>query len=145
MTDKFIFSGDYANKDFFTTEQVANILEMTPRTIRNFIKSKELRAAKFGGEWRISKPDLIAFMEKHFSSQSSDGRYEEMNGSVRDFINGDHMEIEGSLQICTIVDHYEEDESVAMQKRDEVWHIVNTESEGRFKGEWHYNKNEKKA
>lgn len=145
MDDRAIFTGDYANRDFFTTDQVAQILEMTPRTVRNFIKSKKIRAAKFGGEWRISKTDLIQFMEMHFNAQSVDGRYEKMNNEVRDFISGDHMEIEGSLQICTIVDHYEENESLAMQKRDQIWNIVNTESEGSFRGEWHYEKNEKKA
>ncbi len=147
MTDRAIFTGDYANRDFFTTDQVAQILEMTPRTIRNFIKTKKIKAAKFGGEWRISKADLIKFMEAHFNAQSIDGRYEKMNNEVRDFISGDHMEIEGSLQICTIVDHYEEDESLAIQKRDEIWNIVNTPftGKGNFKGEWHYEKSEKKA
>lgn len=147
MTNKAIFTGEYANRDFFTTDQVAKILEMTPRTIRSFINNKKIRAAKFGGEWRISKTDLIKFMDEHFNAQSVDGMYEKMNSEVRNFITGDHMEIEGSLQICTIVDYYEEDEALAIQKRDEIFNIVNTpcEGKGNFRGNWHYVEDEKKA
>ncbi len=70
-----------------------------------------------------------------------------MINEVRDFISGDHMKIEGSLQICTIVDYYEEDESLASKKRDDIWNIVNTpyKGKGNFRGEWHYMKSEKKA
>ncbi|WP_346918020.1 helix-turn-helix domain-containing protein [Lacrimispora sp.] len=45
--------------------QVAEILDMHHKTIRNFITEGKLRAVKVGKQWRISHDDLRSFMDKN--------------------------------------------------------------------------------
>ncbi|KAF1303961.1 MULTISPECIES: helix-turn-helix domain-containing protein [Enterococcus] len=45
----------------YTVEDIAKKLEVTPRTIRNYLKSEMLRGKKIGGKWRFSEKELLAF------------------------------------------------------------------------------------
>jgi len=47
-----------------TTNQVAEILQVTKRTIFRYIKSGKLKAKKIG-QWRILKSDLDKFINKY--------------------------------------------------------------------------------
>ncbi|MEJ6951813.1 helix-turn-helix domain-containing protein [Natronospora cellulosivora (SeqCode)] len=149
MSNKDIFYSNDNEQEFFTTKQIAQILDMTPRTIRNFIKSNKLNAAKFGGEWRIRKKDLMNFMDDQFQNQYSEGRYKKMNSEVKDFLDGRHMEIEGPLQICTIIDIYDENKDNAVKTRNKIWNILNNKSreynDFNFKGDWDYVNSENKG
>lgn len=49
---------------FYTINQVAEILDMHHKTIRNFISEGKLSASKVGKQWRISEEDIHLFMEK---------------------------------------------------------------------------------
>ena len=49
---------------WLTIEEVAEKLEVHERTIRGYIKRKELRAVKVGGRWRISTGDVQAFLDR---------------------------------------------------------------------------------
>jgi excisionase family DNA binding protein len=40
------------------------ILGVTDQTIKNYIKSGKLKASKIGGEWRINKDKLRAWIEE---------------------------------------------------------------------------------
>lgn len=46
-----------------TTNQVAEILQVTKRTIFRYIKNGKLKAVKIG-QWRIKKEDLDKFINK---------------------------------------------------------------------------------
>jgi len=48
---------------FFTTEQVANILQVHPFTILKFIKSGKLNGIKLGRVYRIKESDVNEFVE----------------------------------------------------------------------------------
>ncbi len=48
---------------FFTTEQVANILQVHPFTILKFIKDGRLRGVKLGRVYRIKESDVQEFLE----------------------------------------------------------------------------------
>ncbi|HCL02422.1 MAG TPA: hydroxyacid dehydrogenase [Lachnoclostridium phytofermentans] len=48
---------------FYTINQVAEILDMHHKTIRNFISDGKLRASKVGKQWRVSDDDLNSFMK----------------------------------------------------------------------------------
>lgn len=57
---------DNTRKQFYTPEEVANLLSVSTMTIYRAIKSKELGAVKFGYKnLRISKEDLDEFLNKH--------------------------------------------------------------------------------
>ena len=47
-----------------TTEQIAQRLQVSERTVRRMIKDKELLAYKIGKEWRVDEPDLKAYIAK---------------------------------------------------------------------------------
>ncbi|MDP3261719.1 MAG: helix-turn-helix domain-containing protein [Tabrizicola sp.] len=48
-----------------TTRDVAELLQLTETTIRSWIVGGELRAMRFGREYRIAAEDLDAFLEAH--------------------------------------------------------------------------------
>lgn len=47
---------------FFTTEQVANILQVHPFTILKFIKEGKLKGIKIGRVYRIKESDVKKFL-----------------------------------------------------------------------------------
>jgi excisionase family DNA binding protein len=48
-----------------TLHEAAEKLKVKESTIRQWIKDRELRAIKFGREWRIAQIDLEAFLNQH--------------------------------------------------------------------------------
>ena len=50
---------------FFTIAEVAEIVEVTTRTVRRWLKSGDLVAHRFGGVVRISEDDLRDFLDRH--------------------------------------------------------------------------------
>lgn len=50
-------------KDYYTVEQVSDMLDIHPKTIQRYIREGKLRAAKIGKSWRIAGHDLSVFME----------------------------------------------------------------------------------
>jgi len=47
-----------------TTQEVADYLGLTRRTIYTYIESKTLPAVKIGKEWRVKKTELEAFINR---------------------------------------------------------------------------------
>jgi excisionase family DNA binding protein len=47
-----------------TTQEVADYLGLTQRTIYTYIQSGSLRAIKIGREWRIKESELEAFINR---------------------------------------------------------------------------------
>ena len=48
-------------RDFYTLQDVAELLGFHYNTIRRMVKSGELPAVKFGKAWRVRKTDLEQF------------------------------------------------------------------------------------
>lgn len=49
---------------FYTTEEVAKLLQVDPETVRRYVRQGDLRAVKLGGKFiRIDKADLDTFIE----------------------------------------------------------------------------------
>jgi excisionase family DNA binding protein len=44
--------------ELLTTAQAAEYLQLSERTIRQWIKDKKLPASKYGKAWRIKKADI---------------------------------------------------------------------------------------
>jgi excisionase family DNA binding protein len=47
----------------YTTQEVAEMLKITPSSVIKLIKNKELKAKKIARKWRISENHLAEFME----------------------------------------------------------------------------------
>ena len=50
-------------KKVYTLEEVMEILQVSRRTIYNYIKADQLKAIKVGREWRVTEKALAAFLE----------------------------------------------------------------------------------
>ena len=55
------------SKPMLTLHEVADLLKMKESTIRSWIKNGDLRAFKFGREWRVAEKDLESFVLAHAS------------------------------------------------------------------------------
>ncbi len=64
---------------FYTIYQVADQLEMSHKTIRNFISDGRLKASKVGKQWRIAEADLESFMKQ---GESTEDKPEESLNSI---------------------------------------------------------------
>jgi excisionase family DNA binding protein len=64
---------------FYTIYQVADQLEMSHKTIRNFISDGRLKASKVGKQWRIAEADLESFMNQ---GESTEDKPEESLNSI---------------------------------------------------------------
>ncbi len=57
-----------SEKEFYTTEDVAKLLQVDPESVRRYVRSGQLKAVKLGGKFiRIEKSDLDDFIEKQKS------------------------------------------------------------------------------
>lgn len=48
-----------------TVQEVAQLVQMTEATVRTWIRDNQLRAIKFGRDWRIERIDLENFLNDH--------------------------------------------------------------------------------
>ncbi len=64
-----IFRGESVSTKWLSVQQVADELNLSIETIRNYINhpnpKERLRAAKFGRDWRIKREDLDEWIKAH--------------------------------------------------------------------------------
>lgn len=48
---------------FLTVDQVAMILGLSEKTVRNYIANGDLTAYKFGDRWNVKEEDLQTFLQ----------------------------------------------------------------------------------
>lgn len=51
--------------EYYTVEQISNMLNIHPKTIQRYIREGKLRATKIGKGWRITGHDLSTFTESN--------------------------------------------------------------------------------
>jgi excisionase family DNA binding protein len=49
--------------ELFTAEQVATILQLSPKTIKDWLRAGKLLGCKIGRVWRVTPVDLEAFIQ----------------------------------------------------------------------------------
>ncbi len=59
------------SRPMLTVHDVADLLQVKESTVRTWIKDAELRAIKFGRDWRIAQIDLEAFVNSHANRPQS--------------------------------------------------------------------------
>lgn len=50
--------------EFLTVQEIAEILKVNAKTVRNWIDGGDLKAAKFGRQYRIDREDFEEFVEE---------------------------------------------------------------------------------
>lgn len=48
----------------YSVEEISEIMQLNKRTLYNYIRSGQLKAAKFGKHWRVTHTELQDFMER---------------------------------------------------------------------------------
>ncbi|MGX7195674.1 helix-turn-helix domain-containing protein [Enterococcus olivae] len=59
-------------KQFYSVEELANELNVTTRTIRNYLRDGRLKGSKVGGQWRFSMAEVAKLMGKEHSEDQND-------------------------------------------------------------------------
>lgn len=60
------------SKPFMTTQEIAKLLKVSEATVRTWIHERELRAVRFGREFRIAVKDLESFVNAHATKPDPD-------------------------------------------------------------------------
>ncbi|MAO90305.1 MAG: excisionase [Rhodospirillaceae bacterium] len=60
------------SQPLLTLHEVADLLKVKEATVRAWIHDADLRAIKFGREWRVSQKDLEAFLNAHANKPAAD-------------------------------------------------------------------------
>ena len=108
----------------YTVEDVANMTSLTSRTIRNYIKDGTLQGKKIGGQWRFTMVNIKQlFDNSSFSKDISSDKKQQL----LDFIDGVNNDIQGNIQICTIVDYYCESIEESKQICDKLMTIISNQ------------------
>jgi len=53
--------------DVYTTEEIADMIKMTPSMVRQLIRTKKLRALKINSEYRVLKEDFEKFVAENMT------------------------------------------------------------------------------
>ena len=61
-------------EQLYTIEQTAAKLQHSPRTIREWLRTRKLQGVKTGREWRIREEDLQTFIQTHLSQAATTGK-----------------------------------------------------------------------
>lgn len=128
--------------ELLTVEQLAQMLDMHPRTIRRYIRENQLKASKVGGEWRIRREDAEMFIGGRINEIKADSAEE-----IQSFISGQTSVIEGKNQVCTIFDYYVDTPEEARKISEVFMHYMNesTPNHGQAKFQYFYDDVEKKG
>ena len=89
----------------YTADQVAEILNLHPKTVRRFIRQGKLKARKIGKQWRVLESDLQFFLGHENPAATEDDTLS--SGSINE-------EAKQKIQVSAIVDIYvnNKDESI---------------------------------
>jgi excisionase family DNA binding protein len=51
-------------EQYYSADEIAEKLSLTPRVVRELLKSGELKGIKIGRSWRVPESNLKAFLKK---------------------------------------------------------------------------------
>ncbi len=144
----------------YTVNDIANIVGVTTRSIRNYIKSGKLTGRRMGGQWRFTQQDIDKLFQPAetaadttVSSSDNDmsdtgdtdhtdvSRYEKVNS----FLNTEQIQPEGTVRVCAIVDYYCGHRIEAERKAGSLRAIVNGMNEQSADFDYEYIRAERKV
>ena len=92
---------DSMEQKYFTLDEVAAMLRLTPRTIRSYLASGALSGARVGGRWRFTEEDIQNLMTE---DRTVNTNYQKTNAAVRDFLEGVDPDGGDGLRVCMVLD-----------------------------------------
>lgn len=91
-------------ENYYTVDQVSEMIKMHPKTVRRFIREGKLKANKVGKQWRITGHELSVFTEGSIK-KNADYPIDDVEYSI------DEQEVKqyGKASVSTVVDIIVED------------------------------------
>jgi hypothetical protein len=137
--------GETAMSEFeklYTVGDIAQMTSFTTRTIRNYLKNGSLQGIKIGGQWRFTMGNIKRLFDNGKFKSDIMGKNKQ---EVIDFIEGVNPSIQGTTQVCTIVDCYCENQITGHQLYEKLVNAINCKDENsspaKFKYDFIENKN----
>jgi excisionase family DNA binding protein len=94
----------------YTVDEVAEILEVSVKTVRRYIYAGKIAAAKIGGQWRINQHQLDEYVDstssEHVCNSNCNADVSQDDFCV--FMDTDYFTSDDKLHLCTIIDYYAE-------------------------------------
>lgn len=104
----------------YTVSDVAKIMHMTERTIRNYLKDGILNGTRVGGQWRFDKEDLQNLINNStFRKKVRDNA----SDKAKDYIDK-KVQILGDVTVCTVVDYKNSNQKYMDELECEIAKIV---------------------
>jgi len=74
----------FQGQKYFIVEDLAKILDLTPLTVREYLKKGRIKAVKVGMRWYIAEKNLIAFLGGgRFFDQPDDKIMDDINQAIK--------------------------------------------------------------
>jgi len=128
----------------YTVEDIAKMTSFTSRTIRNYLKDGSLQGQKIGGQWRFTMNNIKRLFD---NSKFLDEINNHKKQQVLDFIDGVNTDMQGEIQVCTIVDRYCESAKAGHNIYEKLVTVINSKDDGSppAKFDYEFIEKEKKA
>ena len=89
------------NQELYSVEQVAGLLKLHVRTVRNFVREGRLKAIRVGKQYRVAREDLEAMTGKPAASLDPEPR--ERYVEVSSIVEIDAITTEAAERITTVL------------------------------------------
>lgn len=97
-----------SEQTYYTGKEVAEMLGVTTRTIRNYLKEGKLKGTKFGGRWNFTQADIDDYIqqeEQQYKSNSNE-RFEgveHFNLEIIQIFTNAHLLEKGIENVLTLM------------------------------------------
>ena len=111
--------------DIYTVDQVADILELHPKTVRRFIQEGKLKARKVGKQWRIQKSDLKTLI----GDEQAGGQEENKAIELKDRTPISQKELrkyKEKVLVSAVVDVFAADKEEAIRLSNSILAVMNS-------------------
>lgn len=128
------------DEKIYTIDQVAQVLNLHPRTVRRFVREGKLNAHKVGGQWRVTEKEL-----KHFSGTDKEGQKPGTFGFKKQSVTED--EEREKVRVSAVVDIYRSDIEEYTRISNTLIAVMNSKDPdyGQARCDHIYNKDEGRA
>ena len=104
----------------YTVKEIAKKLNLTDRTIRNYLASGQLKGSRVGGQWRFSETDINnLFQTSEFRKKLKD----RANSNAKDFID-EKLDMQGDVTVCAIINYENKDQSYMDKLECEAYRVA---------------------
>jgi excisionase family DNA binding protein len=107
----------------YTVEDIAKMTGFTSRTIRNYLKDGSLQGSKIGGQWRFTMENIKKLFNNGILLIDISRKNRQR---ILNFINDTNTDIQGKIQVCTIIDYYCENSNAGHQIYKKLVTVINS-------------------